>query len=833
MLGKLSPPASWSHCAVFPHWRAVEKRSIKLLLGALCLMPILVLAAPTISAAESILPLSYDSTSGKLILTLRELDQPMLYTTALASGLGSTLGKDPGMLMDRGEPGRSATVHFERHGARVLLVQRNSIHSALAGGAAAERAVAESFPSSVLAAMPITTEGDGVLQVDATAFFLQDVIGAAASLKISGFGNAKLDVERSRIDPAITRPFPENSEIRALLTFSVDEPSKELARRAPDARSVTVAQHHSFMALPDAGYRTRNYHPRSGAWPHVVLDFAQPLDSDYRRRWISRWRLEPADPTAYLAGQLSAPVKPIVYHLDPAIPEPYREAFREGVLWWNEAFEEAGFRDAIQVHDLPDGVDPLDARYNVIQWLHRAGPGPSVGGPSHVDPRTGEMVRGLVRMDSHRSLVNHDIYMGFLPAAGADGLAMSSEALAMARRRQHAAHEVGHSIGLLHNFIAAMDGRASVMDYPVPLVSLDATGKLDLSRAYASGIGAFDRQAIRYAYTWYPDEESERAGLAAILAESDRLELRFISDGEAGPLGGFPDAGLWVEGDTAFEAWERGLAVRQALVASFDERALMSGEPYSTLNRRFAHVYLHHRPALYGLIKFVGGFEQRYALAGEPARGVRVVPAEEQHRALALLQVALSPEVLRIPQRVVGLVAAEPPGWNADSDVGNPMQLLPMAGTQTIDSTAIAHALAQEIVALLLDRSRMSRTATFHQQDPAQPGLEAVFDSLMEASWRRTSSDITDAAILRAVQRAVLDGLLDLAGDAQATTEARSGAHGALEALATTLRNQGKRVAKADGAHRSRALRDIDRFLDGRDTPALRPRPATLVLPWP
>jgi hypothetical protein len=779
---------------------------------------------------DALLPLDYDRERGVLTLTVPMLERPLLYSTLLASGVGSTQASYPATMLDRSESGSSAIVHFERHGERVLLVQRNSVHLASTGEAAA-RAVAESFPSSVLAALPITGEHAGRLQVDATSLFLQDGHGVAASLKFSGLGNAKLDASRSYIDPQATRSHARNTEVRAVLTFAVEEPASELAKRAPDARSLTVAQHHSFTAVPDDDYRPRAFHPRVGMQAHVVLDYGQPLDHDYRRRAINRWRLEPADPAAYLAGRLSAPVKPIVYLLDPAIPEPYRQAFREGALWWNEAFEAAGFRDAIVVRDLPDGLDPLDARYNSIQWVHRGGPGPSVG-PSHVDPRSGEIVRTVVRMDSHRSLVNHDLWMGFLPAAPPTGPALDSEAMAMARRRQHSSHEIGHTIGLNHNHIAAMQGRSSVMDYPVPRVSLDANGHIDLSQAYSSGIGAFDRFAIRYAYAWFPDADSERAGLAAIVEELDRSGLRSITDSDALNTGSEPNATLWVEGDGAFDAWQRGLSVRQALVEAFDVRALAAGEPYSTLNRRFAHVYLHHRPALYALIKFVGGNEQRYALAGDGMLPTAPIAAAEQHRALAAFADALSSEVLRIPTSVLDLVAAEPPGWAAHDDPGNPSRLLPLAGGTRIDATHIAHALAQEQVSLLLHPARMARVAAFNAGNPAQPGIDAVCTVLLDASWGRSVAR-ADLALLQVIQRAVLDGFLDLAGDSTAGNDVRNAAHACIAALESRLRAERARGEPMQVANRQRALADIERFHRGEDSPALRPRPSVLALPWP
>jgi hypothetical protein len=292
-----------------------------------------------------------------------------------------------------------------------------------------------------------------------------------------------------------------------------------------------------------------------------------------------RWRLIPSDPEAYLNGELVEPETPIVYYMDPGIPEPYRSAYFEGGLWWNEVFEAAGFRNAFQIQDLPAGANPMDVRYPMIFSNHRRAPGPSVG-PSHRDPRTGEILHTVVRMDTHRSLVDYNIYAGLLPAAGPNGLNVSAEDFAMARRRQHTAHEIGHTIGLAHNFIAGAQGRSSVMDYPVPLVRLTEEGYVDLSDAYAEGIGEFDKLAIRYAYTWFPDEESEREGLAEILAEMAERDQPFITGGHGGDGGSYPDATRWVEGNDMFSAYERTREVRRVLLEHFDDRALADDEPY-------------------------------------------------------------------------------------------------------------------------------------------------------------------------------------------------------------------------------------------------------------
>ncbi len=780
------------------------------------------LLAPSALAQAPLVGVRVDADRNKLLLEIPSalLDKDLLHQITLATGAGvAALG------LDRGQVGGEAVVRFERRGRRVLMVQDNLVSRAIGADAAGQRAAAEAFPRSVTASFPIESEADGRLVVDATSFFLSDAYGIGESLRRAQQGNPRVDASRSWFDASRTKAFPMNAEIHAVLTFGVDNPGPALRRHVPDASSPVFELHHSLVALPiiDA-HRPRAYDPRSGYFGVSFYDYGQGLDGTYRNGYINRWRLIPKDPAAYARGELVEPVTPIIYYLDPAIPAPYKEAFREGGNWWGKVFEAAGFKNAFAVRDLPAGVDPMDARYNLIYWVHRNTFGPSVG-PSFSDPRTGEIVRTVVRMDSYRSLVDYNIWAGLLPAAGAPNV--DAESFAMARRRQHTAHEIGHTLGLAHNFIAASQDRSSVMDYPFPMISVTAGGAIDFQNSYAPFAGAWDSLAIRYGYTWYPTAQAEREGLARIINEGIRRGVRFVGDQDADATGSIPAATRWVEGATMFASVDRTVAVRRRGIEAFDERAIRPGEPMYLLSMRFLHVYLHHRYALEGLIKNVGGMDYRYAMRDDGQIPTSVVPAADQRRALTMALDALEPTQLAVPERVLALIPPAPPGAERGYD------WLPRAGS-AVDQIALAGGLTTEVIEGLLQRERLQRVVLFHARDPQMPTLHEVVEAVVERSWGAAMpANPNQAALRRAVRRVVLNTLLDRAGDERATADVRQVAAMHLEGLRARLRAQAEPTNPAERALRAAAIREIDLFFAGEDEPNERSRYQVIPLPWP
>ncbi|HXG66121.1 MAG TPA: zinc-dependent metalloprotease [Blastocatellia bacterium] len=785
-------------------------------------------------------PLYWDEAAGKLFMEVSRFNTEFLYQVSLPTGVGSNpIG------LDRNQLGKTSVVYFERIGPKVLLIEPNYRYRAISDDRAERRAVEESFARSVLWGFKVeAAEGDRVL-VDATAFFLRDAHGVIGRLRQTRQGQYKLDESRSAFYLPNTKNFPKNTEIETVLTFTTDGDIGPLVRgTTPSPESVTVRQHHSFVELPDANYRPRKLDPRVGVFGIEFYDYASPITEPIEKRWIARHRLQKKNS----AAAVSEPVEPIVYYMDNGTPEPIRSALIEGASWWNEAFEAAGFKNAFQVKVLPPDADPMDARYNMISWVHRSTRGWSYGG-SITDPRTGEIIKGNVTLGSLRVRQDYLIGTGLIPpfVNGAMGSgngcefaylpdldylasldpATDAAAMSLARIRQLSAHEVGHTLGLAHNFAASAYGRASVMDYPAPLVEIKS-GKLDLSNAYARGIGAYDKFAVKYAYSEFAPGANEAAELERILSEGIAAGMLFISDADARPAGAaHPLASLWDNGDDPITMLRHEMEVRRIGLADFGLNNIPAGTPLSMLEAKFLPLYLHHRYQLQAAVKSLGGVYYTYAVktanGPSPGRVQEVVPAARQREALNAVLDCLNVEALEIPERILSLMPPRAFGYG-----GGTTELFAKRTSPVFDPIGAATIAADLAVSGLLEPNRAARLLEFHARDRRNPDFKEVVDALIARAWKGAAPKSEyNAAIARAVQSLTVTRLMELAANEDAAPQVRAVATEALRELGALLNLPASR--NMDAAHRQATRDDIERFLNRPDAP----RKQTTPLPPP
>ena len=754
-------------------------------------------------------PVVRDDKAGKLYLEVKGDGRDFLLLDHLPYGLGSN---DVGL--DRGQLGEGRVVHFSRFGNKILLIAPNLNYRSSAPDAAERIAVKESFAESVLWGFKVEAEESGRYLIDATDFFLRDAHGVAERMQATGQGSYKLDSSRCAITDENTKNFPKNTEVEAILTFASEGTPKGqyVASVTPDAHSVTVREHTSFIELPEAGYVPRKFDPRSGFFPFQYRDYSVPIDERMDQRFIIRHRLEKRDPNA----AVSEPVKPIVYYVDRGAPEPIRSALVEGANWWKDAFEAAGFKNAFRVEVLPEGADPMDIRYNMIQWVHRATRGWSYG-EAVTDPRTGEIIKGQVTLGSLRARQDYKIAEALLaPYIEGQPIPPELEQMVLARTRQLAAHEVGHTLGLQHNFAASslnekMGQGVSVMDYPHPWVSLDATGKPTLEKAYFTGVGAWDKAAIKYGYAQFPAAD-EAKGLEAVLKQNEADGLRYITDEDSRPLGSaHPYAHLWDNGPDAPAELDRILGVRKAALDRFGENAIRVGEPMSELEETLVPLYLLHRYQTEAAAKLIGGLDYRYAVRGanasETGMVTEMLAPERQRKALAAVLQTIEPEVLTLSPEFLSILPPKPPGYprTRESFEGH-------TGL-TFDPEGAVEAAADLTASLLFEPARASRLVEYHAIDPKTPGLDEVIDQTLQTTWESPRQSGLLGQTQYAVETVVLTHLMQLAVAKQASPQARAVALTQISNLQAWLIDQlDMELPTGLEAHWSAALDDIERF---------------------
>jgi hypothetical protein len=751
---------------------------------------------------DGFVPLYWDAARGRVLIEVPAFDRDVLYYVSAASGAGSVeLPFDRGILT-------TDVIHFQRSGPRVLVVAQNLRYRAVGGSAAQAENVRDSFATSVLASLPVESDEGSRVLVDATPLFLRDAADVEGRLRRANQGAFRLDAGRSGFHAPRLKSYPLNAEVETIVTFAADNPGLLVNNITPDGRAFTLRIHHSFLRAPE-GYTPRVADPRLGVSTIAFRDYARPVNQDTEVQWITRWRLEKRDPSA----AMSEPKVPIVFHLDPGIPEPTRTAMRDGALWWNKAFEAAGFRNAVQVRDPTPDMDPMDIRYAWILWINRDERGFSSGGTFR-DPRTGEILGSKTRMDSHRIRTIGNYWESYTPTTGGDdalflgdaellaalaqpataGLPQAQRDLVLLRQALLTAHELGHVMGFQHNFSASLDNFASVMEYPTPRVKVTA-GKLDLSEAFQRAIGPYDEMMARYAYTELPAAK-EREGLEAVIRDMRAMGLHYVPESD-------PRWSWYDDRATPAEYLRETMAARQLMLANYGPGILKAGEPVGALrDMRLWMTYLHHRWAIESGLRYVGGMFHEYAVKGDPGAPTTIVPAATQREVLSLLLSALEPAALELPER---LLAQLPPHPNPN--------LEDLAGDYAFDHLRAARILAAMVLADLLEPARGARLVAFADRQADALTLPEVLQAVLRATWGapRPGSPM-HRSLRRVTERAALDAMMILGGHAVVTPEVRAVVLQEVGRLGQSLGSR-KDDDPITEAHLRQAERDIARYL--------------------
>ena len=738
----------------------------------------------------------YDDAKDKLYLEIDLNGRDFLYVNSLAAGIGSN---DIGL--DRGQLGNERIVRFEKHGQKLMLMQPNQDYRAVSQNPDEVKSVQEAFASSILWGFSIVAQNDTHYLIDLSDFLLRDSHRISNRLAQTKQGNYKIDPTRSALHQPNIMNFPQNTEFEATLTFTGEPIGAYIRSVAPSADAVTVRTHHSFIQLPDDKYVPRDFDPRSGFYNISFQDYATPVASSLVKRFIARHRLEKLNPEF----EKSEVIEPIIYYLDRGAPEPIRSALMEGAQWWNQAFEAAGFINAFQVKLLPIGAHPMDIRYNMIQWVHRSTRGWSYGS-SVVDPRTGEIIKGQVSLGSLRVRQDFLIAQGLLNEySQSNGPLM---ALVLARLRQLAAHEVGHTLGIMHNYAASSNNRASVMDYPHPLVKLTSAGEIDLSDAYDINIGEWDIAAIKFGYTQFTKGTDESSALNEIIKTAHREGLLYITDRDARAANGaHPVAHLWDGGASATNELNRMMAVREKVLLNLSDNSLPKGEPYSSLEEILVPMYLFHRYQIEAASKVIGGLDYTYSVKGDDQLKTALLDPSLQIDALQALINTLQPKALMLPKKLLIQIPPKAPGYNRGRE-----SFISKTGP-VFDYYSAVETAAEMSLTFLLNAERANRLVMYNDLDANQPGLSKVLNLLLAQTWKKPNNNPEERAIQRIVEWQVVEKLMHLRVNTNAQTDVQSITEATLNDLSAYCKLT-KASNSEDAAHYARISSTIDAWLE-------------------
>lgn len=808
-------PAKYPKSAIIPFLPL--EIPMKLALAALLAVPLFAQSSP--QRIEGFLPMLWDAEQGRLSFEIPNLDQDILYFTSVAKGSGSgSVG------FEWAGGGEGGVIQFHRVGSKVMVVEKNIRFRASKHEPGIEKGIEASYPDSILASLPILRSDSGKLVVDAMPLVVRD----AANLSAAGTGRGggrgpqavelvagtswRFDPSRAAIYMPRTKAFPKNTEVEVTVTY---EAVTGGARTTPDPRILTGRLHYSFVE-PPTGYTPREADSRIGVQPIRFEDYSKGPSDTNITEWIRRHRLEKKDPSA----ALSEPKQPIVYYLDAAVPEPTRSAMKDGFLWWNKAFEAAGFKNALQIKDTPADMDPMDVRYNQIYWVDRDERGYSTGG-GLTDPRTGEILAARVRLESDRVRTvsrywqtyeaPHDGFFDVLPPYSTPE---TEQQLVLLRQALLTAHEAGHSLGFDHNWNSSMNDRASVMEYPSPRIKL-VNGKIDLTDAYQKQIGAYDIMTVRYAYTEFPAAK-EKAGLDAIIADMRKQGLMFTPTTD-------PRWNRYDDLSDPAEYLRQAIAQRKVLIAGYGPNVLKAGEPYGNLRGiRLWMVYLHHRWAIDSGVRYIGGMFHNYVVKGESLPPTEIVPAAKQREILGLLLEAVEPSSLAIPEKILASLTTAVDrgagGGRGGAARGPDQENMESSTGYAFDHLAAARTIAGLVFDQIFEPETAARLIGFADRQQNALTLPEMIDACTKAVFGTQATPGMNRSLQRQTQRVYVDALMTLGASPTSTPDVRA----VVMASVAKVRAQVAELKDPDAvneAHLRQIERDLTRYAQNPTMP--------------